>query len=196
MAKNNRFGQSEILSDSDYARIFKQISNPSHRLLLSIARFTGERWGAIVQLKVRDCYNEANHRTALTEVTFRASTRKASPDGTRTTRQVPVHPLLKSELEKFPPPLDGWLFPSPRFPGRHVTFQAADRWFRLAIAKAGLEGKGVSTHSTRRTLITTLSRSGVSLPVLRKITGHRSDRVLLRYIEVDPEQVSNAIALL
>jgi len=63
MAKNNRFGQAEILSDSDYARIFKQISNHSHRLLLSIARFTGERWGAIVQLRVRDCYDESTHRT-------------------------------------------------------------------------------------------------------------------------------------
>lgn len=190
MAKNNRFGQAEILSDSDYARIFKQISNPSHRLLLSIARFTGERWGAIVQLRVRDCYDESTHRTPQTEITFRASTRPASPYLTRTTRQVPVHPLLRDELERFHRPGSDWLWPRARFPSKHVTFQAADRWFRLAVARAGLEARGIATHSTRRTLITNLSSSGVSLPVLRKITGHLRDRVLLRYIEVDPAQVS------
>lgn len=196
MPKNNRHGQSEILSDSDYARILKQINNPSHRLLLTIARFTGERWGAIIQLQVSDCYEDPVRRSARSSITFRASTRKASPDGKRETRQVPVHPLLKSELENFYTPLEGWLFPSVRYPDRHVTFQAVDRWFRIAVEKAGLGKKGLSTHSTRRTLITTLSRSGVSIPVLKKITGHKNDRVLLRYVEVDPEQVSNAIALL
>lgn len=196
MPKNSRHGQSEILTDSDYARIFKHLNNPTHRLFLTIARFTGERWGAILQLKVSDCYKDPSGPVALDFVTFRACTRKASPDGSRETRQVPVHPLLKSELENYPPPLEGWLFPSPRYADRHLRFQSADLWFRRAVEKAGLGRRGISTHSTRRTLITALSRSGVSIPVLKKITGHKNDRVLLRYVEVDPEQVSNAIALL
>ncbi|MCT7959066.1 tyrosine-type recombinase/integrase [Laspinema palackyanum] len=196
MPKNSRHGQSEILTDSDYARIFKHLNNPTHRLFLTIARFTGERWGAILQLKVTDCYKDPSEPVALDFVTFRACTRKASPDGTRETRQVPIHPLLKSELENYHPPLQGWLFPSPRYADRPLRFQSADLWFRRAVEKAGLQRRGISTHSTRRTLITSLSRSGVSIPVLKKITGHKNDRVLLRYVEVDPEQITNAIALL
>ena len=196
MPKNSRHGQAAILTDSDYARILKQITNPSHRVFLMIARFTGERWGAITRLKVTDCYKEPSRSLPLDMITFRACTRKAAPDGSRETRQVPVHSLLKSELENFHPPVTGWLFPSVRYPERPVTFQAVDRWFRLAVERAGLGKRGISTHSTRRTLITTLSRSGVSIPVLKKITGHKNDRVLLRYVEVDPDQVSNAIALL
>lgn len=196
MPKNSRHGQSEILTDSDYARIFKHLSNPSHRLFLTIARFTGERWGAILQLKVTDCYDDPLRSASRDTITFRACTRKASPDGSRETRQVPTHPLLKSELENYHPPLQGWLFPSVRYPDRHLRFQSVDVWFRRAVERAGLSRRGISTHSTRRTLITTLSRSGVSVPVLKKITGHKNDRVLLRYIEVDPSQVTNAIALL
>ncbi|MCT7988832.1 tyrosine-type recombinase/integrase [Laspinema olomoucense] len=196
MPKNSRHGQSEILTDSDYARIFKHLNNPTHRLFLTIARFTGERWGAILQLKVTDCYKDPSRASALEFITFRACTRKASPDGSKETRQVPVHPLLKSELENYHPPLTEWLFPSARYPTRPVRFQSADLWFRRAVDKAGLGRRGISTHSTRRTLITSLSRSGVSIPVLKKITGHKNDRVLLRYVEVDPQQVTNAIALL
>ncbi|MCT7954633.1 tyrosine-type recombinase/integrase [Laspinema palackyanum] len=196
MPKNSRHGQSEILTDSDYARILKQIANPTHRLFLTIARFTGERWGAITQLQVSDCYEDPLKCAPRSSITFRASTRKASPDGKRETRQVPLHPLLKSELENFHPPLQGWLFPSVRYPEKHVTFQAVDRWFRQAVDRAGLGKRGISTHSTRRTLITCLSRSGVSIPVLKQITGHKNDRVLLRYVEVDPDQIANAIALL
>jgi len=108
--KNNRSGQAAILSDLEYSKIRKQIVNQKYRLLWDLAWYTGERWGALVQLRVEDCYNSDG--TPRSEITFRARTRKALPDGTRQTRQVPVHDVLTESLSNYPPDKSSpWLFP-------------------------------------------------------------------------------------
>lgn len=195
VAKNNRSGQSAILSESDYARIRKQLINPAHRLIFDIARYTGERWGAIVQLAVRDVYDKPEFSLPRAEITFTAATRKANPDGKRSTRQVPVHPTLADLLCVYNPPLAGYLFVG-QSEGRHLTFSAADKALKRAIDHAALEGKGISTHSTRRTLITELSESGTDLKTMQAITGHKDSKSLLRYVEVSPDRVKGAIARL
>ncbi|BAZ70562.1 hypothetical protein NIES4106_53570 [Fischerella sp. NIES-4106] len=55
--KNNRNGQAAILSEGDYSKIRKQIKSQKYKLLLDLAWYTGERWGALVQLRIDDCYN-------------------------------------------------------------------------------------------------------------------------------------------
>lgn len=69
MPKNNRSGQSAILSNTDYSRIRKNFKSPHHRLMWDIAQFTGERWGAIIKLKISDVYSQGEVRE---EITFRA----------------------------------------------------------------------------------------------------------------------------
>lgn len=195
--KVNRHGQAAILSPSDTAKIRRQLSNDAHRLFFDIARFTGERWGAIAQLQVGDVYADPVLCLPHEVITFRAATRKADPSGKRATRQVPIHPDLRDLLLAYTPPLEGsaWLFPSPASEGP-VSFSAADKWLRAAIRGAGLEGKGFSTHSTRRTLITRLANNGVAIRVIQAITGHRDLKTLARYIEVTPDQISAALGAL
>jgi len=55
MPKVSRHGQAAILSDADYSRIRKHLKHKQHRLVWDIARFTGERWGAILK---RSCPKE------------------------------------------------------------------------------------------------------------------------------------------
>jgi integrase/recombinase XerD len=193
--KNNRHGQAAILSHSDAAKIRKQLKSDSHKLFFDIARYTGERWGAIAQLQVGDVYADPVLCLPHEQITFRASTRKASPTGKRHTRQVPIHPELRDLLMAHNPPIQGsaWLFPSPTA-DRPITFSAADKWLRAAVRGAGLEGKGISTHSTRRTLITRLANKGTAIRVIQAITGHADIKVLSRYIEVTPDQVREALA--
>lgn len=196
MPKINRHGQAKILSDTDYVKLLREIINPKHRLLIQVARYTGERWGAICQLKVSDVYSDPTRRIPETHITFRASTRKASPDGKRETRQVPICDQLKQELKAYDLPIgNGWLFFNRYNPSQPMSFRNADRFFHLALDRAGL-GDGYSTHSTRRTFITCLARSGVGLTVIQKITGHNDLKSLQRYVEVSDEQVTNALAVL
>jgi len=55
---------------------------------------------------------------------------------------------------------------------------------------------GVSTHSFRRTALTSLSNAGVPLRVIQEISGHQSLTALQKYLEVNEEQVANAIQAL
>lgn len=192
--KNNRFGQAAIISDYDYSKIRKQIRSKKYKLLLDLAWFTGERWGALVQLKIADIFNSDG--TVRSHITFKASTRKASPDGKRLTRQVIVHSTLTESLQGYKPESNcDWMFPNQSHNG-HITLRWADKIFRAAVERAGLEAKGISTHSTRRTFITKLHRNGVDLYTIKKITGHKDLKSLERYVDIDSDRIKGAIEAL
>lgn len=188
--KNNRNGQSAVLSDVDYSKIRKQIKSRKYKLLLDLAWYTGERWGALVQLTIADCYNPDG--TVRGEITFKANTRKASPDGKRQTRQVPVHPVLAESLQNYTTEDSVWLFPS-REGDKPISIRWADQILRAAVERAGLDAKGISTHSTRRTFITKLHSAGVDLYTIQRITGHRDLKCLGRYVEISADRIKGAI---
>ncbi|MBW4665372.1 MAG: tyrosine-type recombinase/integrase [Chroococcus sp. CMT-3BRIN-NPC107] len=193
--KNNRHGQAAIISESEYVKIRAQLRSKKYKLLLDIARFTGERWGAIVQLKIEDIFDA--DRNPLAEITFPAGIRKADTKGKRHTRSCPVHPALGEILSAYRPSAsNGWLFESRICPGTHITLRAADLLFRGAVEAANLAHKGFSTHSTRRTFITRLWEAGVDLHTIQLLTGHKDPKALIRYIEADPNRITKALALL
>ena len=190
MAKNNRFGQAAVISHQEYSRIRKCLHNIRHKLLLDIAWYTGERWGAIVRLQVKDVFTEGNRPREF--ITFRAGSRK----GDDRTRQVQVHPSLRENLQNFDPPDSRWLFPG-RLNGKtHLTMRGATWILDQAVALAKLDNRGISTHSTRRSFITHLHEQGVDIKVIQEITGHKDLKSLQRYVEVSPDRVKKAIALL
>lgn len=195
--KNFRHGQAALLTGSDFAKIRRQIKKPEYRLIWDITRWTGERWGAILQLNIVDVYSDAARSRPHEDITFRARTRKASPSGKRRTRQVPVHDTLREILEAYKPQFErGLLFPSPRFPDKPLTLRSADWVLRQAVAQAGLEHKGISTHSTRVSFITDLHKKGISAPKIQQLTGHQDLKVVSRYIVVTPDEARAAIAVL
>lgn len=205
--KNDREGQAAILTNADYSKIRNKIRSRKYKLLFDIAWYTGERWGALVQLKVTDVYNDDG--TPKEYINFRARTRKAKPKASdqlkntgdkpkskRANRQVPVHPVLAELLLSYKPDSDvEWLFPC-RTSEKSITLRWADDILRAAVDRAGLSGKGISTHSTRRTFITNLAKNGINLATIKKITGHTDLKVLSRYIEVSEDDVKGAIATL
>ncbi len=193
MAKNNRSGQAKILTDLELSRIKKQLRTERDRLLFEILRYTGERIGAVIQLRQSDCYGRNGE--PRDQITFRAATRKADARGRRATRQVPAHPLLMDALAVYTLPDSDWLFPS-KTTDSHVSRARMDLILRQACDRAGLGGSGISTHSFRRTLITRLDEKGVSVRTIQAVTGHKSLMSVQRYIEVSDERVKGAISLL
>jgi integrase/recombinase XerD len=191
MGKNNGFGQAEILSDSELDRIFKNLNSRDHKLFFIIARFTGERLGAIARLKVSDVYANGE---PLGEITFPANIRKAAPDGSRSTRQVYIVPRLHDGLLAYKPKDDRlWLFPSDRRDDMPITWSAADKWLRAAVLRTGLENRGISGHSLRRSFITKLYESGMDIHCIQEVTGHKSLAVLQRYIGKNPARVKGGL---
>ena len=189
--KNNRNGQSAVLSDADYSKIRKNIKSAKYKLLLDLAWYTGERWGALVKLRIEDVYNADG--TPRDYINFRAITRKATPDGKRKTRQVPIHTVLLESLASYKPDHDSpWLFPS-RDGNESISIRWADKVLRTAVERAGLVAKGISTHSTRRSFITKLHRNGTDLYTIKQITGHQDFKSLERYVEISADRIKGAI---
>lgn len=194
MGKNNRFGQAEILNDAELDRIFKHLKNREHKLFFSIARYSGERFGAIAKLKISDVYGPAC--VPLDEITFPANIRKASPNGDRSTRQVMVFERFSEALTLYKPrnPDSIWLFPSSIKDGCAITWSAADKWLRAAVDRAGLSHRGISGHSLRRSFITKLYESGMDIHQLQQVTGHKSISVLQKYIGKNPVKLKESMS--
>ncbi|PHM05792.1 integrase, partial [Nostoc sp. 'Peltigera malacea cyanobiont' DB3992] len=87
--KNNRNGQAAVFTAKEYSRIRNNIQSQKYKLLLDLAWFSGERWGALVQMKITDLYDTKGNPLRL--ITFRARTRKAvgGKKKVQKTRQVP-----------------------------------------------------------------------------------------------------------
>jgi integrase/recombinase XerD len=195
MPKNNGFGKAAILEDKDYLKIRKCIRSKKYKLLFDIARYTGERWGAICQLSISDIWDDK--KQVRSHITFRAITRKANTKGKRKTRECPLHPQLRELLEAYrPDDTSWWLFSARSDLSMPLSLRTADAMLRRAVEEAGLGHKGISTHSTRRTFITRLWEKGVDLHTLQELTGHSDTKTLRGYIETNPERVSGALALL
>jgi integrase/recombinase XerD len=79
---------------------------------------------------------------------------------------------------------------------RHIDIRLADKILRSALIRAGLDHRGISTHTTRRSFITKLNEKGVDIATIQKITGHRDLKALVKYIEIPVDRIKGAINLL
>lgn len=187
--KRDRHGQSTPITSEFYKKIRIAMGCDRDRLILDLAYFTGERWGAIVALKVDDCYCDSGKPREF--ITYRASNRKD-----RQTRQVPVVDELRLRLQCYSPPPEGWLFPSRQktSANQHISFRTASTALENAIRRCGLDDMGISTHGTRHHFVTSLASAGYSTAMIQSITGHASLASLQRYIHLDPSLGKSAIA--
>jgi integrase/recombinase XerD len=109
---------------------------------------------------------------------------------------VPIIDRFRDALAAHRPKIcdrDSWLFPSPIKDGQSITWSAADKWLRLAVTAAGMEHRGISGHSLRRSFITRLHEAGIDLHSIQQITGHKSVAVLQKYIGSNPRKIRDAL---
>ncbi|WP_319422064.1 tyrosine-type recombinase/integrase [Pleurocapsa sp. FMAR1] len=191
--KNARKGKAAIWDSNVIKKMRSRLISPQQRLIFEISLFTGERVGAITQLKVNDCYKNGR---VLDAITFASSTRKSTKHGEAATRQVAVHPDLRYHLERYTPPQAGYLFPTRLKSGSvsgHITTSAVDKYWRSIFADFGLSG--YSTHSSRRWVINQLRKSGISIVTIAETMGMNIATVRL-YLDDDPSECKRAIATL
>ena len=174
-------GRAKILSSAELNRLFERgLVTPRDKLLFAIAYYCACRISEALALTTNDLVGGT--------VTLRKSTTK----GKVATRTLPMHPKLNRYVANYNPP-SGLLFPG-RYGDKPLTRASADLILTSACKRVRI--RGASTHSFRRTSLTNMSNANVPIRVIQQISGHKSLTALQRYLEVNPEQVANAIALL
>lgn len=174
-------GRAKILTQAELERLFTRgFLSSRDKLLFAIAYYCACRVSEVLALTAEDL--------AGSVVTLRKCTTK----GKMATRTLPEHPKLQAYLAAYDPP-SGLLFPG-RSKDKPLTRAAADLILRAACQRARI--RGASTHSFRRTALTNMSNANVPIRVIQEISGHKSLSALQRYLEVKPDQVESAIALL
>jgi len=66
--------------------------------------------------------------------------------------------------------------------------------FQRAVIRADLDPAKVTPHTMRHTAITRLVQSGVDLPTIQRISGHKTLTALMRYVHLTGTHIDAAIA--
>lgn len=186
--------QAATLSDAQIKRAVRfcqtrrYVTRDTTILLFSL--YTGLRAKEIAALRVGDVYDDEGG--VRTQFTLTAAQTK----GART-RTVFVNKPLAQQLSTY----RAWrstndaaaaLFPSQK--GGQFSANTMCQLFLNIYKQCGLSN--ASSHSGRRTFITRLANKGVGVRVLAALAGHSSIQTTQRYIDVNDEQLANAVDLL
>jgi integrase/recombinase XerD len=113
-------------------------------------------------------------------------------------RTVYINARLQAELQAYVASkkwhaADQALFCTQHAPRKGFSANTLTQHFHYLYKRAGIEG--ASSHSGRRTFITTLANKGVSVRLLASISGHRSIATTQRYIDVNDDMKRQAVEL-
>lgn len=186
--------QAKTLTDRELKKVLDYVAVHRHaarnRAMLLVTCYAGCRVSEVAALKCGDVL--AADGTVKTEI-------QLSPDQTKGghARTVFVNDRLKKELTAYCKTLkrrdpDLPLFRTQKREG--FTGNTLCQHFHWLYRHAGIDG--ASSHSGRRTFITTLASKGVSVRVLASLAGHKSIATTQRYIDVNDDMKRAAVQLI
>jgi integrase/recombinase XerD len=186
--------QAKSLKTEELKAVLAYVATRRHavrdRAIVITSFLSGMRAHELASLRLGDVIGEDNR--IRDEIALAASQTKGSH-----ARRVFVNAKLKKELGSYIKiacldckPSDP-LFRSQK--RRSFNANTMCQLFLNIYAACGI--KGASSHSGRRTFITNLASKSVSVRVLAVLAGHSSISTTQRYIDVNDQQLRNAVEL-
>ncbi len=111
---------------------------------------------------------------------------------TQKERAVALQPNAQDALQKWQaiaPATDGYVFPNAV--GGKLTIQRLHQLINMWANEAGVSGH-FGTHTLRKTYGYHLRQRGVGIETLMKVFGHSSQRITLRYIGIEQDEIDEA----
>ena len=160
-----------------------------NRTMVLLTHWAGLRVGEVAALRTKDVVDDDGR--VLTEV-------RLLPEQTknRHVRTVFINQKLRKELQIYINAIRGRDIEKPLFYTQKRSGFSSNTATQLFISfyrKAGLVG--ATSHSGRRTFITSLAAKGVSVRLLASLAGHRSITTTQAYIDVNDEMKRHAVEL-
>lgn len=196
-------GQARTLNEKEIKRMLSFIASRRHaerdRAMFLLTHLAGMRIGEVANLKIRDVL--AADGTIREEIRLTVEQTKG-----KHARTVTLSEKMRKELGKYVEyrfdeatrlaltyeQTDKPLFNTQKRAGFSPN-TACHHWFML-YREAGLSG--ASSHSGRRSFLSSLSQKAVPLKVLMELAGHRQAQTTMRYVSVTTDMKKAAVELI
>lgn len=185
--------QAKSLTQNEIDQILRYIDGKKFgyrdRVMFLITVWSGMRIKEVASLRICDVIS-TDHKV-LAEVRLSAEQTKGQHSRTVFLPQklrAQIAEYIQGRCLKFP---ELSLFHSTT--GRPFSANTLCQHFYWLYKSSGVSG--ASSHSGRRTFITSLASKGIGVRVLASLAGHRSISVTQRYIDVNDDMMRNAVEL-
>lgn len=170
-----------VLSFEECSRIFQQVQNPKHKLLLLLGYGAGLRRSEIVGLKWVDILFDEH------KIVVRQS--KGNKD-----RVVMLPYSIVAYLEDYRKmyPSDDWVFTG-QYKGEALSTGTVQAVMRNAVEKAGLEKKA-SVHTLRHSFATHLLENGTDVRYIQQLLGHANIKTTMVYTHILPKAARKIVS--
>ena len=185
--------QAKVLNSTEIRRVLDYVATRKHsarnRALVMIMFNTGMRVSEVASLRIKDVVD--NDGNIKSEIRLLAENTK-----TNETRTVFVNEKLRKELEQYAKLIKGnhpnsKFFYSQKHTSDGFTANTLTQHFHYLYKRVGLDG--ASSHSSRRTFITTLANKGIGVRVIMGLSGHKALSSVQCYIDCNSELMRNAV---
>ncbi len=187
--------QAKTLSKAELKKLI-DITNSCSRYaardatMLLFTHLCGLRVGEVAALRFDDILDaNGNVRDEMTLDAARTKSKRARKIFLPKQMQRQLQDYVSSVAKR---PQNGYLFSSQK--STRFSANTATQHLKRLYAHAGI--CGATSHSGRRTWLTSLSQRGVSVFVLADMAGHRSIQTTQRYVTVNDEMKRNAAELI
>jgi integrase/recombinase XerD len=185
--------QAKTLTPAEVEHMLTHIQQHSYamrnRVMFLTGLWSGMRVGELASLTVGDVRNA--DMSIKAEIRLTAQQTKG-----RHPRTVFLPQKLRVELEQYMQLRGAVPATNPLFvtAGRkRFSANVMAQHFHYLFKSAGIEG--ASSHSLRRSFLTTLAAKGISVRVLADLAGHRNLQVTMRYLDASDDMKRNAVEL-
>jgi len=185
--------QARTLTTKELRRVLDYVATRPHaarnKAIIMCTHLAGMRVGECAALRLSDVLDA--HGQVRPEVRLDAEQTKGSRG-----RVVFVGEKLRRELAAYVKQMPKAKGDVPLFRSqKRARFSANTlcQTLNRVYVSAGLEG--ATSHSGRRTFITTLASKGIGVRVLASLAGHRSISTTQRYIDVNDDMMRAAVEL-
>lgn len=195
LGKKTMAKQAKVLNNTEVRKVLDYVATRKHssrnRALVMMMFNTGMRVSEVASLRIRDVMDsEGNIKNEIRLLAENTKTNEA--------RTVFVNEKLRRELQQYAKLLVNTnsnckFFYSQKRDSDGFTANTLTQHFHYLYKRVGLDG--ASSHSSRRTFITTLANKGIGVRVIMGLSGHKALSSVQCYIDCNSELMRNAVEM-
>jgi integrase/recombinase XerD len=187
--------QAKVLNNIEVRKVLDYVATRKHslrnRALIMMMFNTGMRVSEVASLRIHDVMDSDGN--IKNEIRLAAENTK-----TKEARTVFVNEKLRRELQQYAKLLvninpNCKFFYSQKRDSDGFTANTLTQHFHYLYKRVGLDG--ASSHSSRRTFITTLANKGIGVRVIMGLSGHKALSSVQCYIDCNSELMRNAVEM-